>query len=86
MCVSPYVRKSLTSSTVSSPVVSKVRSAQLRGESSGVSMVGEERELGCSSSWPGKGGEQEKFTLSLWYFDWYLERGWKNTQQCFQTF
>lgn len=52
----PYVRKSLTSSTVISPVVSKVRSAQLRGESRGESRTGEERELGCSSCWP---GEQE---------------------------
>lgn len=53
----PYVRKSLTSSTVSSPVVSRVRSAQLRGESSGVSRMGEDRELGCSSSCPAQGGE-----------------------------
>lgn len=73
VCVSPYVRKSLTSSTVSSPVVSKVRSAQLRGESSGVSMVGEERELGCSSSWPGKGGGAGKVhsvTLVFWLVSW----------------
>lgn len=49
---SSYVRKSLTSSTVISPVESRVRSAQLRGESSGVSRTGEDRLLGGSSVWP----------------------------------
>lgn len=47
-----YVRKSLTSSTVISPVESRVRSAQLRGESSGVSRMGEDRLLCGSSVWP----------------------------------
>lgn len=50
--VCAYVRKSLTSSTVSSPVESRVRSAQLRGESSGVSRMGEDRALGGSSVCP----------------------------------
>lgn len=44
-----YVKKSLTSSIVRSPVESRVRSAQLRGESSGVSTVGEDRLCGGSS-------------------------------------
>lgn len=57
-----YVRKSLTSSTVSSPVVSRVRSAQLRGESSGVSRSGEDRELGSSSVWPVWERERERST------------------------
>lgn len=48
LSVCAYVRKSLTSSTVSSPVESRVRSAQLRGESSGVSRMGDDRELGGS--------------------------------------
>ena len=47
-----YVRKSLTSSTVSSPVESRVRSAQLRGESSGVSRMGDDRVLAGSSVCP----------------------------------
>lgn len=47
-----HVRKSLTSSTVSSPVESKVRSAQLRGESSGVSRRGEGRVLRGTSTFP----------------------------------
>ena len=52
--VCAYVRKSLTSSTVISPVESRVRSAQLRGESSGVSRMGEDRLLGGSSVCPAR--------------------------------
>lgn len=50
MCaeIEAYVRKSLTSSIVRSPVESRVRSAQLRGESSGASTVGEDRVFGGS--------------------------------------
>lgn len=54
MCVSvsAYVKKSLTSSTVISPVESRVRSAQLSGESNGVSRMGDDRVLGGSSVCP----------------------------------
>lgn len=70
-----YVRKSLTSSTVISPVVSKVRSAQLSGESRGVSSTGEEREAGCSSCWPGEDGEQKQLqSYTLLFFDGCLCR------------
>lgn len=58
-----YVRKSLTSSTVSSPVESRVRSAQLRGESSGVSRMGEERALGGSSVCPVRGRKPQSERL-----------------------
>lgn len=69
--MSTYVRKSLTSSTVSSPVVSRVRSAQLRGESSGVSRRGEDRALGGSSVWPvgvevGDKATQSEAAASRW--------------------
>lgn len=50
--IEAYVRKSLTSSIVRSPVESRVRSAQLRGESSGASTVGEDRLFGGSSLCP----------------------------------
>lgn len=56
-----YVRKSLTSSTVSSPVDSRVMSPQLRGESRGVSEMGEDTELGGSSARPA--GEQVRTLL-----------------------
>lgn len=46
------LRKSLTSSIVRSPVESRVRSAQLRGESSGASTVEEDRVVGGSSLCP----------------------------------
>lgn len=52
MYIYTYVRKSLTSSTVSSPVESRVRSAQLTGESRGVSTMGDDRALGGSSVCP----------------------------------
>lgn len=47
-----YLRKSRTSSMVRSPVESRVRSAQLRGESSGASTEGEDRLLGGSALRP----------------------------------
>lgn len=50
--IDAYVRKSLTSSIVRSPVESRVRSAQLRGESSGASTLGEDRVFGGSSLGP----------------------------------
>lgn len=62
-----YVRKSLTSSTVSSPVESRVRSAQLRGESRGVSRMGEDRALGGSSICPVGEKPTESGTVGCFY-------------------
>lgn len=62
VCVCTYVRKSLTSSTVSSAVESRVRSAQLRGESSGVSRIGEDKQLGCSSVCPARDKSRDSST------------------------
>lgn len=58
-----YVRKSLTSSIVRSPVESRVRSAQLRGESSGASTVGEDRACGASSDCPAEADSQSLFNF-----------------------
>lgn len=62
--VSAYVRKSLTSSTVSSPVESKVRSAQLRGESSGVSRRGEDSVLRGTSAFPIREEKYKKYIFT----------------------
>lgn len=62
VCVCTYVRKSLTSSTVSSAVESRVRSAQLRGESSGVSRIGEDKQLGGSSVCPARDKSRDSST------------------------
>lgn len=70
---STYVRKSLTSSTVSSPVESRVRSAQLRGESRGVSTMGDDRALGGSSVCPvGINAESE---AARCFYIWMIEGG-----------
>lgn len=65
MNVCAYVRKSLTSSTVISPVESRVMSAQLRGESSGESRTGEERLLGESSVDPVRERNTQRRRLKL---------------------
>ncbi len=80
--VCAYVRKSLTSSTVSSPVESRVRSAQLRGESSGVSRMGEDRALGGSSVCPVEmtPAESAHFYICMMQ-SWVL--GWRNASNKF---
>ncbi len=69
-----YVRKSLTSSTVISPVESRVRSAQLRGESSGVSRIGEDRALGGSSVCPVEEKPAESGAEACFYI-WVTDSG-----------
>lgn len=70
--MSAYVRKSLTSSTVISPVESRVRSAQLRGESSGVSRRGEDRALGGSSVCPVREKHRVSGLKHVFTYEWLI--------------